>query len=79
MGGTKLTVLQWSQVVFPDGETFKHFDLKWIGMLNHQTARSVADPVLAKKCEEIGLAAFEHILGGVGCVPVALGCVRHRS
>ncbi|CEO95201.1 hypothetical protein PBRA_003967 [Plasmodiophora brassicae] len=66
LDGDPTRVLHPIQVVFPDGETFKHFDLKWIGMLNHQTARSVADPVLAKKCEEIGLAAFEHILGGVG-------------
>eukprot|EP00474_Spongospora_subterranea_P010538 CRZ10996.1 hypothetical protein [Spongospora subterranea] len=66
LDGNSIRVLQPIQIVFPPGESFKHFDLKWIGMHNHQVSVIVDDPTLSKTCARIGLTAFERILGGVG-------------
>jgi D-alanine-D-alanine ligase-like ATP-grasp enzyme len=53
------------QILFPPGETFKHFDLKW---KHHEDmpCSFVQDPDLDSKCRHIGQLAFEKILGGVG-------------
>eukprot|EP00474_Spongospora_subterranea_P010777 CRZ11235.1 hypothetical protein [Spongospora subterranea] len=53
------------QFKFPDGELFKHFELKWVDFGKTRCA-PLADPVLAEKCKAVGIAAFDHILGGVG-------------
>lgn len=53
------------QFNFPVGESFKHFDLKWVDFGQTRCA-PVSDPVLAEKCKAVGASAFENLLGGIG-------------
>lgn len=63
------------QIIFPDGETFKHFNLKWT--LSTVRTKLVDDPILSDKLKEIGLAAFKHLLGGIGYASLFLLCFAH--
>lgn len=52
------------EFVFPEGESFKHFDLKWVNYAGMQT-RSVDDELLAARLREVSALTFE-ALGGSG-------------
>eukprot|EP00899_Mesostigma_viride_P008587 jgi/Mesvir1/1772/Mv09622-RA.1 len=53
------------QVRFPAGETYKHFDVKWLGY-EGMDYEPVRNPLLQLACREAALHAFQAILGGVG-------------
>lgn len=53
------------QMKFPEGESFKHYDLKWVDYKNMEWMR-IGNPVREKACREAGRLAFVHILGGRG-------------
>jgi len=52
------------EFLFPPGETFKHFDLKWKDHESMET-RAVSDPTLAARLREISALTFA-ALGGTG-------------
>src|SRR5271169_72373 len=52
------------EFLFPDGESFKHFDLKWVKFATMQT-RQVEDERLATRLREASAKVFE-ALGGTG-------------
>jgi len=52
------------EFLFPDGELFKHFDLKWVDYESMQT-RPVEDEGLALRLREASLLTFE-VLSGTG-------------
>jgi D-alanine-D-alanine ligase len=53
------------KVFFPEGETFKHYDLKWL-TFNGMKWRPVACPSVDRLCREAATKAFVAILGGIG-------------
>jgi D-alanine-D-alanine ligase-like ATP-grasp enzyme len=54
--------LQPVEFLFPDGELFKHFDLKWVDFESMQT-RPVEDEGLALRLREASLLTFEALSG----------------
>lgn len=50
------------EFLFPPGESFKHFDLKWKDYDSMQT-RSVADPALSRRLREISALTFTALNG----------------
>lgn len=52
------------EFLFPNGESFKHFDLKWVNFAGMQT-KSVDDESLAARLREASALTFE-ALGGTG-------------
>ena len=62
--GTK--VLPPIQMSFPEGEDFKHFDLKWTNYLDINWFPMSVTDVAYNEVIRIGKLAFESILGGIG-------------
>jgi D-alanine-D-alanine ligase-like ATP-grasp enzyme len=50
---------------FPQGETFKHFDMKWV---DHEGMawRRTRNPLLDLRCRDVAAKAFSSIMGGIG-------------
>ncbi|KNH09755.1 hypothetical protein XU18_0440 [Perkinsela sp. CCAP 1560/4] len=62
--GTK--VLPPAQMNFPDGEEFKHFDLKWITYEGLEWFQVPENDPHYKEMMRVGEVSFETMLGGVG-------------
>lgn len=65
------------EFLFPEGETFKHFDLKWKDYEAMET-RTVSDPVLAVRLREMSALTFAALSGsGYGRCDIRMDAAGH--